>query len=133
MQLVPAWTFFAPIPCILDYHLLYREISLHEVEGWQELYTPQDKRSVYSFLWNPEKRFLKSFLDIALDLINFSNKIQDKKQVYTCLAYLQILNYVSCLNHKPSTDKVQFLILTNSRTDDYKVAFLSDVHSLSKR
>ncbi|MGL5626993.1 MAG: hypothetical protein ACRDDW_05720 [Candidatus Rhabdochlamydia sp.] len=133
MQFVPAWNFFAPIPCILDYHLLYREISGHEIGEWQDLYTPQDKRPIYSFLWNPEKRFIKTFLDLALDLIRFSNTTQDERQVYTSLAYLQILNYVNSLKHKPSSDKVQFLILTNSRADDYKVAFLSDIHPLSKR
>lgn len=133
MQLIPAWNFFAPFPCMFDYHLLYREISGHEVGEWQDLNTLKDKRSRYCFLWNPEKKSIKSFLDLALDLIKFSNKIQDEKQVYTSLPYLQLLNYVNSLNHKPSSDKIQFLILTNSRIQDYQIAFLSDVHPLSKR
>lgn len=132
-QLIPAWNFFAPFPNTFDYHLLYREISNHEVGEWQDLYTLKDKRSMYCFLWNPEKKSIKSFLDIALDLISFSNKVHDNKQVYTSLPYLQLLNYVSSLNHKASSDKIQFLILTNSRAQDYQVAFLSDVHPLSRR
>lgn len=133
MQLIPGWNFFAPTPSTLDYHLLYREINNQGVEEWQDLYILKEKRSIYSFLWNPEHRFTKAFVDLAIDLINFSHTAQDKRQVYISLSYLQILNYVDCLDHKPSSNKVQFLILTNSRTHDYKVAFLSAVHPISQK
>ena len=133
MHLIPGWNFFAPIPSTLDYHLLYREINNQEVEEWQDLHILKEKRSIYSFLWNPEHRFTKAFIDLAIDLINFSRTAQDKRQVYISLSYLQILHYVDSLDHKPSSDKVQFLILTNSRAQDYKVAFLSAVHPISKK
>ena len=132
-QLIPGWSFFATTPNTFDYHLLYREINNQQVEEWQDLYTLEEKRSIYSFLWNPEHRFTKAFVDLAVDLINFSHTAKDKRQVYISLSYLQILNYVDSLNHKPFSEKVQFLILTNSRAHDYKVMFLSDVHPISKR
>jgi hypothetical protein len=137
MQFIPTWSFFAPLPNMFDYHLLYREISNNgKVQEWKEVYSLEDQRPIYCLIWNPEKRFSKAFLDLAMDLIRFSEKVQDNKQVCTSLPYLQILNYLDSLCRKQSNfcqklSKIQFLILTNSRIYDYDILFLSEIHPLS--
>lgn len=140
IQFIPTWSFFAPTPNMFDYHLLYRRISNNgNVEEWEEVYSAENQRPIYCSIWYPEKRFSKAFLDLAIDLVRFSNKIQDNKQICASLPYLQILNYLDSLCHKKQSNagqnlsKIQFLILTNSRVHEYEIAFLSEVHSLSNR
>lgn len=130
MQVVPSWSFFAPVPNMHDYHFLYRCFSAEgKVEQWVEVFKPMDTRPLHSFIWNPSKRFHKGFLDIAHDLLRFSSKFDDRAQVCLSLPYLHILSYVSGLDRIKGKG-VQFVILTNSRLKDYEVAFLSEVHPL---
>lgn len=132
MQFIPNWSFFAPTPNMFDYHLLYRVISDNgKVQEWTEVYSVKDKRPMRCLLWHPEKIFAKAFLDISLDLLNFSNKFNDRKQICISLPYLQLLNYLDPLPEERSS--IQFMILTNSRVHDYDVVFLSEVHALSQR
>jgi hypothetical protein len=132
MQFIPNWSFFAPTPNMFDYHLLYRVISNNgKVQEWTQVYSVKDKRPMRCFLWHPEKIFAKAFLDISLDLLNFSNKINDRKQICVSLPYLQLLNYLDPLPEERSS--IQFMILTNSKVYDYDMFFLSEVHPLSRR
>lgn len=140
IQFIPTWSFFAPIPNMFDYHLLYRKISdSGKVQEWEEVYSAEDQRPIYCSVWNPEKRFSKAFLDLAIDLVRFSCKIQDNKQICTSIPYLHILNYLDSFcrqkqsNSGQNIGKIQFIILTNSRLYNYEVAFLSEVHFLSNR
>lgn len=135
MQFIPTWSFFAPVPNMLDYHLFYRKISDNsdnkKVFDWEPIYIPKDNRSFVSFFWNPEKRLTKAVLDIAMDLIRFSNKIKDKNEIILSIPYLQLLNYLDSICNE--SDKLQFMIMTDSREHNYQVAFLSDVHQVRKR
>ena len=131
MQYIPTWSFFAPNPNIHDYHLLYRTISNDgAVQDWVHAYSVEE-RPLRCFLWHPEKNFSKAFLDVALELIQFSSKTQDKRQICASLPYLHLLSFLDSL--PILREKIQFMILTNSRIYDYEIAFLSEVHPLTKR
>lgn len=132
MQFIPTWSFFAPVPNMFDYHLLYRNINDRgDVGNWNNIYSPEDRNSFFCFFWNPEKKFSKAFLDLALELVSFSSKVEDKSQICVSIPYLQILNYIDFISK--GKNKVQFLILNNSRSTTFEVAFISEVHPVSGR
>lgn len=134
MQFVPTWSFFAPIPNMHDYHFLYRYIlNDGTILEWKYLDKLVDKRHCLSLFWNPNKRFLKGSLDIAHDLLRFSNIVKDKDQICTSLPYLQVLNHVDALNTNQNVKSLQFAVLTSSRIYDYELSFLSEVHPITKR
>ncbi|HSX38726.1 MAG TPA: hypothetical protein VLE95_07870 [Chlamydiales bacterium] len=134
MSFIPTWSFFAPTPGMHDYHLLYRGINDNgEVQDWREAYPIKEKRGRFSFIWHPDKKFLKSLMDLVHELIRFSIVSDDKKQICISVPYLHILNYVTFLASEKSIKKVQFMILSSSRLYDYNVEFLSSAHSLTVR
>jgi len=134
MSFVPTWSFFAPTPGMHDYHLLYRGISEEgAVQEWQQAHSIKEKRGLCSFVWHPNKKFLKALMDLVQELTRFSIAVNDKKQIYLSIPYLHILNYVTFLNHDESVKKVQFMILSSSRMYDYNVEFVSSTHLLTNR
>ena len=115
-----------------DYHLLYRGIHDEgEVQEWQETFTLKSERGFWAFLWHPDKKFLKSLLDMSQELIMFSINSKDKRQICLSVPYLHILNYITSMNHDKSIRKIQFMILSSSRLYDYTVEFLSSTHPLT--
>lgn len=134
MHLIPTWSFFAPIPNMLDYYLLYRVIEQNgTVSEWQLVNIIEEKRSFWAFIWNPAKKMSKSFLDITQDLLKICHMVEEKNQIYLSLPYLQLLNYVDSFAHKTNVDKVQFMIMGQSKLYDPEVVFISEPHALTKR
>jgi len=134
MQFVPTWSFFAPLPNMFDYHLLYRGIKTDgSLSPWQKASNIKDKRSFFSFIWNPDKRFNKGLLDLCLDLIKFSNIIKNPKQICISLPYLQLLSYINNLTEDKLMTKIQFMIYKDSRIQDPKIVFVSEFHLMSIR
>ena len=133
MLFIPTWSFFAPIPNMFDYHLMFRRLDKNShSHGWNQAFKIPDKRPWYAFIWNPQKRFLKGFLDIVKDLVIFAKKAEDKRQICTSIPYLLILNYINSLKHDQGTEKIQFMILGNSRLYDYEIVFTSEMHPITK-
>ncbi|MDN3505939.1 MAG: hypothetical protein P0S96_01770 [Simkaniaceae bacterium] len=133
MVFIPSWSFFAPIPGMHDYNLMFRGITKEgQVLEWDSVFKLRDKRGFFSFFWNPEKKFLKSLMDIAQELLKFSNSVQHRNQICISIPYLLILNFITALNHIENVEKVQFMILSNSRLYDYEVLFLSEPHFAHK-
>lgn len=133
MLFIPTWSFFAPIPNMFDYHLVFRRVGKNnQFYEWVPVFKIPDKRPWYAFLWNPEKRFLKGFLDVVQDLVTFAKKVKDSRQVCTSVPYLLILNYLDSLNHDQNTEKIQFMVLGNSRLYDHEVVFTSEMHPIVK-
>lgn len=129
MSFIPSWGFFAPTPGMFDYYLLYRGITENEeVQDWQEAFTIKEKRSRAAFLWNPEKKSLKTMMDMSLELIKFSVATNEEHQICLSLPYLHMLNFVTSFKHDPSIKKIQFMILSGSRLSEYEVQFVSSVH-----
>jgi hypothetical protein len=132
MQFIPIWSFFAPIPNMNDFHLLYRGLKKNgDLQEWQPAITLKEKRPFYTCLWNKEKRFQKAILDFTLDLLQVSQQFKDKTQICSSIPYLQILNFVDSLTHCKNVEKIQFVILSNSRLKDFDMEFLSEFHPLA--
>lgn len=131
IRFIPTWSFFAPTPGFHDYQLMYRTIlDDGHVEEWQEAHAIHEKRHALCFIWNPEKKFSKSVMDLTQDLMRFCQSIQQKEQILLSIPYLQILNYVTSFKHNINVSRVQFMILSSSRMYDYETLFISEAHSV---
>lgn len=133
-QLIPTWSFFAPIPNGHDYYLLYRGISADgKVKRWQMAFDIPDRKPWHAFIWNPNKRLLKGFLDLVLDLLKLAEQVNSRYSIQASIPYLQILNHVDSKKHSKEIEQIQFVILRNSKIQKYTIAFLSDTHPISKK
>lgn len=134
LNIIPTWSFFAPIPGMHDYHLMFRTIEKHgQVTDWQEALPLKDKKEGYTFFWNPEKKYPKSLMDLVQQLLMSSRAANHESQIYLSIPYLHLLNYVSAAHFDAAAEKVQFMILSSSRMSDYRVVFVSSSHRLPKR
>ena len=130
---VPSWAFFAPVPGMLDYQLLYREFFIDGTRGdWRQPYQLLDSRHWYACLWHFEKRLMKAIFDLTADLLQLGRMGVDKRQICTSLPYLHILNHVCALPHSSSAVKIQFMIVSNSRVRDPSAVFVSEPHSVEQ-
>ncbi len=133
MQFIPTWSFFAPIPNMLDYHLYYRGVKKSgEMSEWQELTYLSGERPWFACVWNPSKRFSKGLLDIAHDLLRFSNQFDNPLHICSSLPYLHLLNFLNGYVQDTDLEKIQFTILTESRLQAPQLAFLSEMHPLRR-
>ena len=65
-HLIPRWTFFAPNPCLSNYHLVYRDFLLDgSCSSWAEVHGLITPRGVWGSIWNPRKRRAKCFIDVV--------------------------------------------------------------------
>lgn len=133
ITLIPKWSFFAPTPCVHDYHLLFRYKSEdNTVSDWQIAYQTK-KRSPFSFIWNPEKKRNKGFLDAILNLLALCDQLENIKQICICIPYLILLDKVDSMCQNPKMKQVQFIILTQSIDSGYQTSFISELHPISKK
>jgi len=117
---------------MLDYHLLFRTVSENQiVSSWQRVGTSQDMRKFHSLIWNPKKKHFKTLIDIVTDLLKVDQKLVENRGICVSLPYLHILNYLDSLPHAGDTQKVQFMVLGNSKIWSNEVLFVSDTHVLS--
>jgi len=122
-SLIPKWTFFAPIPKITDYTLYYQDYDeikdiLHSpVEI--ELQKDNPLRNELRFLWNPDKRAMKTVTDLTRIILEYKRKHQKKIDRNSLVLelynpYLLLVNYVSNYSHASSKNcKRRFLIYTS--------------------
>ncbi len=125
---IPSWSFFAPNPYQTDYFILYRCFSQDSVSEWQQAYHIPKKRAFYSCFWNPDKIFLKSVVDIAIDLLRISGVVRDNKLICLSLPYLHALNFVQSLAVSANMEKIQFVIMTRTQNEVPMMMFLSEAH-----
>ena len=131
LSITPTWSFFAPIPGMHDYHLMFRTTSKQgEVTDWREVQSLKNKRKPHTFLWNPDKKFLKSLNDLVQGLLAFSRGANHESQIHLSIPYLHLLNYISTLSFDTTAEKVQFMILSSSRMSEHKVLFVSSNHRI---
>ncbi|MEU9032972.1 hypothetical protein AB0D46_36820 [Streptomyces sp. NPDC048383] len=67
LQMLPDWRLFAPQPVMHDFHLLYRAGEPGHEGEWQVASTIA-KRSASQFVWYPERRRDKAFLDLCQEV-----------------------------------------------------------------
>lgn len=132
LAIIPHWTFFAPAPGTIDYHLMVRDKYAGEAASpWREVDPPVQPNTAVAFLWNPNKRPNKALFDITSMLLQIVGKTDDLREVYLSLPYLMLLNTVSCLPRSPFTKHRQFMLVMTSGPDNAPdILFVSNPHEL---
>ncbi len=127
---IPSWSFFAPNPYHTDYYILYRSFKDDSASKWQQAYQISPKRSYTAILWYPDKLFLKSVVDIAIDLVRVASSIHNKKKICLSIPYLHTLNFIQSLvvDSNVNVDKIQFVIMTRVQNSSPEMVFLSETH-----
>ncbi len=133
--LLPYWTFFAPNPGQSDYHLVYRDRFTDGTLGdWQEIEITE-RRTLWSFVWNPEKRRRKILSDVVTMLGNHARDGQAVgNEIMLTLPYLLLLNVISQLPRLPEVSHRQFVVVETfgfTPTDTTRVILRSDFHTLA--
>lgn len=142
-QLLPNWTFFAPNPGTVDYHLIYRQkdIGTQENLDWSEIPIIQN-RTLQHFLWNPQRRKIKLIIDAinAIVKINANNskfKLSEEnstKALYISVPYMLLMQTV-LNNIKTGSDNAQFQFAVIESTgfiqrDEPKYVIISAFHTI---
>ncbi len=132
-RLIPIWTFFAPYPGMVDYHLVVRdELSDGSISPWRSVDIAAE-RHLWNFLWNPQKRPKKIVLDAvqSLAVICKAPSYKDGHELVS-LPYLLLLH---CADTAPTAvDGVvrrQFAIVhtTGHREKTLQLSYLSRFHA----
>ena len=132
-SLLPGWTFFAPVPGTSDYHWLFRDrLRDGTLTPWTELSRVRE-RSVVTAVLNPDKRKLKTMLDIIGELSSPTLNESGHSAVAVSLSYLLLLHSVCSMRHPVESTQTQFLVMSASGVtpgEEPKALFLSAFHDL---
>ena len=132
--LVPRWTFFAPRPCMSDYHILVRDKLLDgSITSWLEVPIVDDFRLSRMF-WNPGKRQRKAFIDLVANLKAECRHLKREQMVQVSVPYLAFLNFVTFLPRSYVPSATQFLLLEtmcNLRSQKMTTIAVSAFHEVS--
>lgn len=131
-SIIPVWTFFAPNPEVLNFHLLYRDL-LPDGKYTPFLEITLCNHSMLRTLWYPKRRHWKVLVDVVHTLTHFSNaSSEERRKVEETLPYIILANYVSNLPHTPEAIGTQFAIFSaqGQLSEDQKLVLLSKNHSL---
>jgi hypothetical protein len=133
-NLIPKWTFFAPNPGTTDLILLYQEISREGIpSGFTEI--PLLRRDLLiPAIFNPRKRLKKSLQDLVRGLSRaaVSGRL-NKNNIRVSLNYIAILNFLTRIDKRTDTQKVQFMILRSEEgknSGTVELVILSDLHDV---
>lgn len=134
-SLIPLWTFFAPRPGQTDYHLLYRDRLVDgTTNGWQEI-EMTDQRTIFSALWNPEKRSKKVLTDVVQLLVEIAvASDNDSAVIVFSTPYVLVLNVVMSATRDENVMQRQFVIAETSgyiKSGDPHVILRSDFHKFT--
>lgn len=131
---IPNWRFFAPVPARHDFNVLHRDrLADGTVTSWreEELAVP---RSTTQVLWHPRRRVEKALFDVASELFQVSERVDDRRAIQLSVSYLSLLNHVTHrVPHHPGTTAVQFLVARSAAYEDDvppQLLFLSEWHDL---
>jgi hypothetical protein len=108
LGLVPGWSFFAPNPGTVDYHLLARTRRPDGSTGpFTEIAPPVSplRRSI----WNPGKRVRKAIFDCGQELVLLP--VEELGAVEYTLSYLALLSLVTSRTDCTGAASIQFLVL----------------------
>ncbi|MGW0738270.1 hypothetical protein [Streptomyces sp. NPDC002851] len=130
--LIPRYNYFAPIPGMHDYHLLFRTRTRgREFGTWEEV-SAGVRRRWWNFVWNPDRRSRKQLLDLAKELAHRDPGCVDPDTVLS-VPYLVLLRHV-CAQIEPAEGvDIQFLIVTFSEVGGDELPqplFLSRPHEV---
>lgn len=128
LNIVPRWTFFAPRPCVSDFHLIFRDIDVAgRLTPWEDAQL-NGERSLMSCVWNPSKRRSKSLFDVVQ---LFATMPVASEMPLCSLPYIWSLHV--CMTHPrhPSAVRRQFAIAAINHASvatELSVVFASGEH-----
>lgn len=133
---IPNWRFFAPVPARHDFNVLHRDrLPDGTVTSWreEELAVP---RATTQILWHPRRRVEKALFDVASELFQVSEQVEDRRAIQLSVSYLSLLNHVTHrVPHHPDTTAVQFLVARSATYEEDvppQLLFLSEWHELRR-
>lgn len=131
-NIVPSWTFFAPTPGMLDYHIVARDIDVDgkPCSAWQEVELPV--RAKLRSIWNPEKRQRKLITDYIRSLALAQTKSGQGKLPFSA-QYIACLQFtLTYLRPSPFARSRQFGIASThgQRLESTKLVFCSVAHPI---
>jgi hypothetical protein len=131
-HLIPNWRFFAPVPARRDYHLEYRtKKGSRNITRWKRIDLKYN-RGRWCAVWNPNKRFRKSFNTQVRRLTRILST-GGRVAASHSLAYLTLLSYLQHMVDAQPNSVLQYRIVT---CQDFapkpilKLVFTSDWHAL---
>jgi hypothetical protein len=129
--IIPQWTFFAPIPAVTDYHVLYRDRYTDTTYSeWMEVVL--DTRRCYRSLWNADKRRAKAVFDMIQSM---AATVGDSSadEIKLSVPYILFLQLISKLPRTRPPELTQFLIVESygHLTDEPpRTLFRSEFHRI---
>jgi hypothetical protein len=117
-QMLPNWTFFAPNPGTVDYHLIYR-VRVSDIEEnmqWKEVPIIQN-RKLKHLIWNYQRRKIKLIIDsinalVKINDLNSKFKLSQEnstKALYVSVPYLLIMKAViNEIRQSENNENIQF-------------------------
>jgi hypothetical protein len=134
-RLVPIWTFFAPNPGVVDYHIVVRdEYSDGSVGSWVPLDIARD-RNALNLLWNPQKRAKKILIDAVQSLIAVCKQPSYAEgQEVVSLPYILLLHLAETApESEKGRKRRQFAIVESSGHSEktLQLSYLSQFHNQS--
>ncbi|HWW62566.1 MAG TPA: hypothetical protein VN181_14430 [Thermoanaerobaculia bacterium] len=133
LHLIPQYNFFAPVPGMNDFHVLYRDcLPDGAATDWAEI-TAIAPRHWWNAVWHPHRRQRKAIFDVTT---TFAKELQlyGAEKVPLSVPYLLLLNYVSAQDHRPAATSTQFLLMMSygghEAAKEPDVMFLSTLHGL---
>jgi len=115
LNLLPSWTFFAPVPCLTDFSLIYRDFDCDGTPTrWCDANLIVD-RTFISFFWNPRKRKAKCLFDVVQMLVPFQ-----KNEDLPILSFSYLWSLHTCMAYPKEAKSVyrQFAIVAILRSGD---------------
>lgn len=132
--LIPAWTFFAPRPGTTDVNLLYRDQLVDgTITPWRCILTKNP--GVFRWIWNPYRRRRKCLFDMSQNLMLFAAETKAVERIVLDVAYIDLLNFVSCLPRNNLHVSTQFLLAYTPgalKEHQPEVLFISAFHPLAQ-
>jgi hypothetical protein len=134
-DVVPAWTFFAPVPVSHDLALVVR--CLHR-EGqtwsdWKVISQPARHSPILRTVWNPRSRIPKILHDFSQEIAAI-RRIESEPEAALSIPYLCLLGYARSQVDLSHADCLQFGIIEyverESRADIQGFVVLSGFHKL---
>lgn len=134
-RFVPVWTFFAPNPGVVDYHLVVRDEHYDgSVGSWFPLMIAKD-RDALNILWNPQKRAKKILIDAVQSLIAVcKHPSYSEGHEVVSLPYILLLHLAETApESNKGRKRRQFAIVESSghREKTMQLSYLSQFHNRS--
>jgi hypothetical protein len=131
--IVPSWTFFAPNPALVDYHIVYRcRLSTGNCTAFKEVRSCKHQRRLIDGAWNPNRRYIKAMHDLISELVALSRELTESEIKFST-PYLTLANFILASSVEQHTQSCQFAIIVSygfASSEEPSLLFLSEFHSV---